>query len=359
MSLSLPASRICFVLLSGIGEAVHGLPVVNALKDDDPSRRITWVAEHPVSELVAPHPSVDRVVVFEKERGPAGVIKLWRDLRPLEFDLTLNTRRYFKSLWPTLFSGAPHRLGLDRGRARDGVWLASNHRLPRRGWRHTQDVMLEFLRYLGLDVAAAEVGWRLSPTGEERQHQRAFFADLERPVIGLVLASGNPRKDWLPERYAPLADRLSDRFGGTLVLVGGPTGRERSAAEALKARAAAGPVDALGDDARRLVWLVEGCDLLVSPDSGPLHVAHALGVPVVGLYGHTNPWRVGPYERFHDLVIDRYTEPGEEPDPSRYAPRHGRMETITPDDVMEKVELAFRRYAADGDAAARGEEGRA
>jgi len=93
-----------------------------------------------------------------------------------------------------------------------------------------------------------------------------------------------------------------------------------------------------------MMWTVGGCDLLVSPDSGPLHLAHALGVPVVGLYGHTNPVRVGPYSRFRDLVVDAYHDPEEAPDPAATRARSGRMERISPADVLERVDRAFARY---------------
>lgn len=92
------------------------------------------------------------------------------------------------------------------------------------------------------------------------------------------------------------------------------------------------------------MWPLEACDLAVAPDTGPLHVAVAVGAPVVGLFGHTNPWRAGPY-RHRDLIVDRYTDPGEEPDPARRGPRHGRMERITVGEVMEKVEEGLSRYA--------------
>ncbi|HZD06458.1 MAG TPA: glycosyltransferase family 9 protein, partial [Longimicrobiales bacterium] len=139
----------------------------------------------------------------------------------------------------------------------------------------------------------------------------------------------------------PLADALHDR-GYTVLLVGGPGTRERAVAERIGARARTSPVNALGDSVRRMMWLVAGADLVVSPDTGPLHIAHALGTPVVGLYGHSNPWRVGPWRRFRELVVDRYTEEGEPPDPSAYEPKEGRMERIRVEDVMERVELARR-----------------
>ena len=77
----------------------------------------------------------------------------------------------------------------------------------------------------------------------------------------------------------------------------------------------------MGDGVRRLIWTLAGSDLVLAPDTGPVHIARALDVPVIGLYGHTNPWRVGPYREFQELWVDAYTDPGEAPDPSRFDAR--------------------------------------
>lgn len=335
------------VLLTGVGDVVHGLPVANALKDDDPSRHVTWVAEPGPAQVLEAHPAVDEVIVFRKRRGIRGVLELWRTMRGRPFDLTLNLQRYFKSIFPTVFSRARHRVGMDPAKVRDGVALFCNHHMPRGPWRHTQDLFLEFLDYLGLPRAAPR--WRITLTDEERRAQAAYFARVERrPVISVAVSSANPKKDWMPERYARVADALAGDFGATVLLVGGPGEREQAAARAVTASSRTSPRWELGEGVRRLIWLVGGSDLLVSPDTGPLHIAHALAVPVIGLYGHTNPLRTGPYLRFRDLVIDRYTDPGEQPDPSRSEPRHGRMERITVEDVLEKVDDAIRRYGVRG-----------
>jgi len=339
-----PADRICLVLLTGIGDVVHGLPLANALKRDDPSRHITWIAEPVPAEVLTAHPSVDDVVRFDRRAGLRGVRALRRALAGRRFDLTLNLQRYFKSIFPTLFSRAPHRVGLDRSRVRDGVWLACNHHLPPRPWAHTQDVFLEFADYLGLP-RPDPLRWEIALTAEESRQQRAFFRRFDgRPVVSLVLASANPRKDWPAERYVELADVLASDFGLAVVLAGGPGARERRAAEALVRRCRSRPLAALGADLRRLIWLLDGSALFIGPDTGPLHIAHALGTPVIGLFGHTNPWRVGPYNRYRELIVDRYTEPWEDPDPGRTEPRRGRMERITVADVVGKVTLALERY---------------
>lgn len=342
------AERICVVLLTGLGDVVMGLPLVNALKDHAPSRHITWVVEPMPSGLLRHHPSVDDVVVYRKKEGVAGVLELRRALAQRRFDLTLNLNIYFKSLWPTLFSAAPRRVGFGRDRARDGVWLAANHHLPPRPRRHTLDMFLEFAADLG--IPDPPIDFRLALTPEERREQEEFFAPLRgRPVVALVPASANAKKDWLPERYAEVVDALEHDLGFRTMLVGGPGERETAIAREIVERSSADPVWALGDGVRRLLWLLGGSDLVIAPDTGPIHIARALDVPVVGLYGHTNPWRVGPYRKYQDLWVDRYTDAGEAPDPSRFDPKHGRMEQITTSDVLERVEIVRSRYLGQAD----------
>lgn len=339
--------RVCVVLLTGIGDVVHGLPVLNALKARRPDLRVTWVAEPAPSEVLRSHPALERRVVFRKSDGLGGVADLFRTLRKGgSFDLTLNMQRYFKSIPATLFSGAPVRVGLPRDKTRDGVSLFNTHHLPDGPWKHTQDVFLDFLDLLEIP-RPRQPEWRIAFTDEEEAAARSYFGERgPGPRVGVVTGTANPEKDWLPERYPPLVDALERDFGYRVFLLGGPGPRERDTARKALERSEADPVWGLVDSVRKLMWRIRGMDLLVSPDTGPVHLARALGVPVVGLYGHTNPWRVGPYGAYEDLVVDRYTNPGEEPDPSRYEPRHGRMERIAVDDVLERVERARRHHGA-------------
>jgi heptosyltransferase I len=334
---------LCIVLLTGLGDVVMGMPVANALKRALPGVRITWVAEPMPAAVLRPHPAVDEVVVYEKKRGLAGVRDLRRALAGRRFDLTLNLNVYFKSIWPTLFSAAPRRLGFGRDRARDGVWLVANEHLPARPRAHTLDMFLEFPEFLGIEDRRVE--WRIPITEEERRVQAAFFEPLgDRPVVAVVPATAMEKKDWLAARWAEVVDTLELEMGYRVVLVGGPGERETRTAREIVAATRSDPVWGLGDGVRRLVWMLEGSQLVIAPDTGPVHIARALDVPVIGLYGHTNPWRVGPYRKFQDLWVDAYTDPGEAPDPARFDPKLGRMETITARDVLDRVERARTTY---------------
>jgi heptosyltransferase I len=137
---------------------------------------------------------------------------------------------------------------------------------------------------------------------------------------------------------------LYEDFGMQVVLVGGRSERELAAERVVMQRATHKPRSELGSGLRKLVSILDASSLVLSPDTGPLHMAVALNRPVISLMGYTNPKRTGPYRRFHDLIIDAYGEPGENY-PISMENRSGRMKRIETRDVLDKVALWRQRYA--------------
>jgi len=250
---------------------------------------------------------------------------------------------YLKAGVITAMLDSPRKLGYDRVRARDANWLFTTERIRPRGFQHVQDQYFEFVEHLGIEP---RLEWNLGSTPEERARYAALLPPSERPTVGLVLGTSKPEKDWPAERYAELVDRLDAELGARVVLVGAPSGRERAAADVVLSRASTKPLDLLAWDLRRLVYLTERLDVLVSPDTGPMHIGVALGTPTVGLLGYSNPKWGGPY-RFQELMVDAFGDPGEVYPPGRIF-RPGRTERITVDQVMEKVALALARYPRSG-----------
>ena len=336
--------RVCIVLLSGIGDVVHGLPVALALKRDRPFRKIVWVAQPIPAQVLKHHPAVDEVIVFRPERGLRGVYDLWSTFRAgPSCDLTLNMQRYAKSIFPAYLSGAPVRVGLAPSRTRDGVWLVNTEYTAGGEWRHTQDLLLEFLDAVGVE-RPDPLEWGITLSEEEESAAETFFSASEgATVVGLALGTASPKKDWPTDRYVSLTRALEAEFGFDVLLLGGPGEVEQTTARVVldDGRAVR---SALSDSVRQLIWSIRGCDLVISPDTGALHIAHAMGIPVIGLFGHTNPWRVGPYEKYQDLIVDRYTDPGEARVPAHYGPRPERMSGITVADVLDRVRWAGERY---------------
>ena len=287
-----PPKEICIVMLSAIGDAVHVLPVATALKRAWPDTRITWIIQPVPWLMVRDHPAIDDFVVFRRRRGLqawVGFHDLMQEMRGRQFDLLICLQVYFKAGLITALTPARVKLGFDRVRARDAQWLFTNERIPARGQRHVQDQYFEFLEHLGIDPDP--VDWAFGFTEEERRLQAEYFDRLDRPVCAVVVGTSKLEKNWHAEGYARVLEAVERDHGLQPVIVGGPSPVERAIADEILERTEAHVVDELGNDLRRLMWIVDGASLLISPDTGPLHIGRALGTPSVALVGYTNPKR--------------------------------------------------------------------
>lgn len=337
-----PPRTICIVMMSAIGDAVHVLPVACALKRAWPKTHITWILQPGPHALVKDHPAIDEFVIFRRTRGAAawrGFAEVAQQLRARRFDLVLALQVYLKAGLITALVPGRVKLGFDRARARDANWLFTNARIPAHTPQHVQDQYFEFLEYLGIDPDP--VDWGLTLSTGEREAQKRFFGAIDRPAYAVVVGTSKPQKNWTAEGYAAVIEEIEESHGLQAILVGGPSRIERTIADRILELTRAKPIDALGDDLRRLVWLLDGSRLVISPDTGPLHIARALQVPAVGLFGWTNPKRHAPYRGDPGLVVDGYAEtPGEEyPISMQY--RDG-MKRITPKMVLLAVDHAMR-----------------
>jgi len=330
-----PLRRVCIVMMSAVGDAVHVLPVINALKRHSPDVHITWVLQPGPATLVRGHRSVDEILIFDRSKGWAAFADIRRQLAALRFDLVIDLQVYFKAGIVTKLTRAPVKLGFDHARARDMNWLFTTHRIPPHPQQHVQDQYFEFLT--ALNVPHEPVCWDLGPWASELEWQRSFFSRFDRPTAAIVVATSKPQKDWLPERWAEVVDSLSRDFGLQPVLVGGRSSREVDAERIIMERASIKPYSALGSGLRNLVSILDGSALVLAPDTGPLHMSVALERPVISLMGYTNPKRTGPYRRYHDLIVDAYGEPGEDYDITMEN-RVDRLPRITVRDVLDKVE---------------------
>jgi heptosyltransferase I len=333
--------RVCIVMMSALGDAVHTLPVINAIKRQHRTAHITWVLQGAPAELVTGHRSVDEAVLFDRRKGLRAFLDVKRQLRARTFDLVLALQVYFKAGLVTALARAPVKLGFDRARARDLNWLFTTRRIPAHPIQHVQDQYFEFLRFLAVPIQPVE--WDLGPWPHERAWQQRFFSQFDRPIAALVISTSKPEKDWLPERWAQLCDVLSDEFGLQPVLVGGNAERERRTEREIFARTRTRPHSALGSGIRPLVGILDRAAVVISPDTGPLHMSVALGTPVISLIGFTDPRRTGPYRAFEDLIVDAYHAPGENLPPTMET-RSGRMARIQVKDVVQKLELWRARY---------------
>jgi heptosyltransferase I len=323
-----PLDRVCIVMMSAVGDAVHVLPVLTSLKRANPRMHVTWILQPGPATLVRGHPLVDEIILFDRSAGIKGFLDIRRELSGQRFDLVINLQVYFKAGIITSFTNAPVKLGFDHARARDFNWLFTTDKIAPHAMQHVQDQYFE---------------WGLGPWESERAWQREFYSTVDRPAAPIVVATSKAEKDWMPERWAEVCDALYSDFGLQPVLVGGKSPREVHAEAVIMAKARHKPISALGSGLRKLVSIFDGAALVLSPDTGPLHISVALDKPVVSLIGYSNPKRVGPYRKFRDLMIDVYGEPGEDY-PISMENRTGRLPRISVRDVLDKVEIWKNTY---------------
>lgn len=335
--------RVCIVMMSAVGDTVHVLPVLHALKRLNSAMQVTWILQPGPASLVRGHRLVDEIILFDRTRGARGFFDVREQLRSRKFDLVLDLQVYFKANIVTSFINATVKLGFDFARARDLNWLFTTHRIPAHTMQHVQDQYLEFCDWLG--APTAQVEWGLGPwSDEELAWQKDFYSRIDIPSVPIVVATSKLQKNWLPERWAEVCDALYYDFGLQPILVGGRSPVEVECERIIMERAKHAPISALGNGGLRgLVGILDGAALVISLDTGPLHITVALDRPVISLMGYSNPKRVGPYRKFGDLMVDAYGDPGEDY-PISMENRKERMQRITVRDVLDKVQVWRSHY---------------
>ena len=345
-----PPAELCLIRLSAIGDCCHTVPVVRAIQDAWPETRITWVIGKTELSLLKGMEGVE-FIVLDKSRGLAGYRDVREALGGRVFPLLLHMHASARANIVSLLVQAPIKLGFDRARARDNQWLFSNERIPERANRHVMDGLFEFVEALGIEHGAPR--WDL-PLEESDW----AFADkyVEAGVPSLVVSPCTGQRfrnyrNWSVERYARVIDFAAQQYGARVILTGANTPVEQEYASGIKHAANTKPVNLIGRSSlKQLAALIARASVVLCPDSGPAHMATAVGTPVVGLYATSNRLRTGPYFS-QDLVVDKYPEAVEKEFGKPVASlRWGQrvrdseaMMLITVEDVIEKLDQAFKR----------------
>ncbi len=345
-----PPANLCIIRLSALGDVTHAIPVVRAIQRQWPDTAITWITaklEHKLLRLI----DGLRFVVIDKSAGWREYLRLRRELAGERFDVMLQMQTSARANLIGLCVSADIKLGWDRFRARDFHRWCMTDAIPETRFEHQVQGHLSFARTLGLDAAEPEWNFPITPAARE-------FADSVLPADGRILmmspCSSHPARNWRPERYAAVADHAATRLGMTVVLSGGPSKLETRTGYAIEAAMRARATNLIGKDTlEQLVALLARADVVLCPDSGPAHLANALGKPVVALHASTWSRRSGPYHSL-DNCVDRFAEAalkyrGKVPEELRWGTRienRGVMDLIEVDDVVAKLETAIGRLEA-------------
>lgn len=286
-----PAPRsICILRLSALGDTTHVIPVVKSLQAQWPQARITWIIGRFEHRLLRLLPGVE-FVVFDKKAGRAGRRALSDALRGRHFDVLMLMQLSLRANWLSRKVRASVRLGYDAMRSKEGHSLFINRRIPDHPRGHVVDTLMQFATSLG---AKPVWDWSLPAQADDEQWAREMAPT--QPFAILSPCSSHRLRNWTVAGYIALAQHMYQRWGLQVVLCGGPSELEQQTAAAIEQAVPTAVTNLVGQDTLpQFLALMRQARLLVTPDSGPAHMATVAGIPVLGLYAATDPARSGPY----------------------------------------------------------------
>ncbi len=342
---------VCLLRLSALGDVTHVVPLVRTLQAAWPQVALTWVIGKGEHRLLEGLPGVD-FVEYDKKSGLAGMRAVRASLLARtggrRFDALLQMQVAARANLLSAFVPAARRIGYDRSRSKDLHGLFVNERIADRPGIHVLDAIGSFCEPFGLKQA--QVRWDLPVPAAAREWAQAQWVDDGRATLMISPCSSHVLRNWRAERYAALADHAAAR-GWRVVLCGGRSQLERDTTDAILAAMRSPALDLVGKDTlKQLPALLERADLLVTPDSGPMHIANAMGTKVLGLHAASNPARSGPYsdrrycaDRYDDAARKFRGKPASELKWGTKIEHDGVMDLVTVDDAI----AAFERYVAD------------
>jgi len=289
---------------SSLGDIVQSLPFLHVLRRGFPEATIAWVVGRPNLDVLSGHPDLDEVIVFERERwgGTRGFFgslnelsRFARTLRKRRFDLVVDLQGLLRSGLLSYVTGAPERVGFANAREMSRLFYNRRVEVPNPDM-HAVDRYLLVAKQIGLDTNGP-VRFDVPVPKEAERFARDYLASANGegwPVVVLLPVSRWPTKRWPPERFAALADRVAHELGAAVLFLGAAD--DVPLVEHIRTQMKQPSLSLVGRTTlKRSAALLRWASVVVANDSGPMHLAVVLGVPVVALYGPTSPERTGPY----------------------------------------------------------------
>ncbi len=347
-----PPRRICLLRLSALGDCANVVPIVHTVQAHWPETRIGWIVNTTEAALVGDLPGVD-FYVLDKRGGRAGLEALKKQLRGERFDVLLHMHASWRANRASRLVRADRRIGFGTMRTRDLQRWFVDEPIDAPKSRHVVDGFFAFIEKLGLNERVYD--WRVPVSAADRAYAAMLLAGDRRSVLFISPCSSHERRNWTPERYAAVADYARHTHGLRCVLVGGPSDTEHAMARDIAAAMSYEPLNLVGwTGLKQLLALFEYGRVLISPDSGPAHMANATEIDIISLHAATDSRRSGAY-RCRDLCVDYFAQAAETyrggtPDTvpwgARIEEKPGVMELIPISAVIDKLDLAMARQVS-------------
>ena len=299
-------NRILIRSTNWIGDAVMTTPAIRAIRKNFPQAEISILAKPWVLSVFEHNPHVDRCIVYDSEalhRGLSGKIKLVRDLKQYRFDTAILLQNAFEAAFISFFAQIPCRIGYNT----DARGPLLSHAVPLSKEikkKHQTAYYLDILRGVGLDTDGQAL---TLVVGDKYENKADEILNLHGISPGDKLVGINPgatfgpAKQWFPERYAELTDQIQEAFGAQIILFGGPGDSETGIKISEMMRHP--PINLSGKtDLGEAMALIKRCSLFITNDSGLMHVAAALHVPLIAIFGSTNPTTTGPWSNKSRII---------------------------------------------------------
>ena len=291
-------NSLCILRLSAIGDVCHAIAAVQAIQKKWPTTKITWIVGKIEAQLIHDLPGIT-VIPFDKKLGLAGMKAIWAQLKDQKFDALVHMQLALRASVLTLGIKAKYKVGFNRKRAKEGQWLFTNRKIEDTASAHVLDSFYSFVEYLG--VPKSEPAWNIPLSNDDLAFVNSHIP-AENPYVVISPAASKDERNWLTERYAQLADWLNEQ-GYKVVLCGSPSEREKQLGEHIESLTQLPIINLIGKTSlKQLTAVLNKAQVVIAPDSGPAHIATTQNTPVIGLYGHSNPKRTGPYNSLPYVV---------------------------------------------------------
>lgn len=299
---------LCILRLSAIGDVCHTLPVVRAIQDTWPETKLTWIIGKVEHNLIGDIPDIE-FLVYDKSNEKQGRQALKNALKSRTFDALLHMQISIRSSRLSRLVKAPIKLGFDKPRAKDYQWLFTNHRIPHIPNQHVMDGLFGFSETIGAPRPADEnLRWDIPLSDADKEFARKHIPDGQKTLVISPCSSQRARnfRNWSVENYVATA-KFAQEKGMQVIVTGGFTELEKQYGDAIYKET--GAVNLVAQTSlKQLCALLGRATALLSPDSGPAHMANAMKIPVIGLYATSNPYRTGPYLSNTSWVVNAYPE---------------------------------------------------
>jgi heptosyltransferase I len=321
------------------------LPVISTLKDYNPDIKITWIIGKREYQLLS-HIKDINFIIFDKSKSLSSLLKVRRALSSVVFDAMLLLQTSLRANIVSSVIKSKRKIGYDNIRSKEGHRFFVNEKINYNKNQHVVDSFMSFLDKL--NIRPKRYHWNYFPSTTSNLLVKKFYSDTKTNILISPCSSVSTR-NWHPYRYSKLIDQLHQHYNCNIILCGGKSKLENEMGNQICQLTESSPINLIGKDTLHdLIELIRNAQLLISPDSGPVHLATCLNTPVIGLYAATDPFRSGPYndidncinkymvaKKIYNITSNKWSLKIHNPKV---------MDLIEVDDVLQKIKLILEKH---------------